>query len=64
MRRDREERLKEDTINGMPDLDRANTSHVGRKNGTLRQSCKRLTRLMYAFSKSWTNLQSALALHF
>jgi len=51
-------------ISGDPDLDRAGTSHVERKNGTLRQWCKRLTRLTYAFSKSWRNLRAALALHF
>ena len=45
-------------------LDRASTSHVERKNGTLRQWCKRLTRLTYAFSKKWDNLKAALALHF
>jgi hypothetical protein len=31
---------------------------------TLRQWCKRLTRLTYAFSKKWDNLKAALALHF
>ena len=46
------------------DLDRASTSHVERKSGTLRQWCKRLTRLIYAFSKKWDNLKAALALHF
>jgi hypothetical protein len=56
--------VAKDTISGMPDLDRASTSHVERKNGTLRQWCKRLTRLTYAFSKNWANLQAALALHF
>jgi IS1 family transposase len=53
-----------DAISGNPDLDRAGTSHVERKNGTLRQWCKRLTRLTYAFSRSWENLRAALALHF
>lgn len=53
-----------DAISGNPDLDRAGTSHVERKNGTLRQWCKRLTRLTYAYSKSWENLRAALALHF
>jgi hypothetical protein len=43
---------------------RASSSHVERKNGTLRQWCKRLRRLTYAFSKKWENLQAALALHF
>jgi hypothetical protein len=28
------------------------------------QWCKRLTRLTYAFSRSWDNLRAALALHF
>jgi hypothetical protein len=40
------------------------TSHVERQNGTLRQWCKRLTRLTYASSKKWENLHAALALHF
>jgi len=53
-----------DAISGNPDLDRAGTSHVERKNGTLRQWCKRLTRLTYAFSRSWDSLRAALALHF
>lgn len=51
-------------VSGNPDLRRAGTSHVERKNGTLRQWCKRLTRLTYAFSKKWDNLRAALALHF
>jgi hypothetical protein len=52
------------TISNTPDLDRAGTSHVERHNGTLRQWCKRLTRLTYAFPKSWANFKAALALHF
>jgi len=51
-------------IIGNPNLWRASTSHVERQNGTLRQWCKRLTRLTYAFSKKWENLKAALALHF
>ena len=51
-------------IIGSPDRERICTSHVERQNGTLRQWCKRLTRLTYAFSKKWENLQAALALHF
>jgi len=39
------------------------TSHVERKNGSLRQWCKRFTRLTYAFSKKWANLEVAIALH-
>ncbi len=49
---------------GNPNPARICTSHIERKNGTLRQWCKRLTRLTYAFSKKWENLESALALHF
>ena len=56
--------VQKDPVSGTPDLDRASTSHVERKNGTLRQWCKRLTRLTYAFSKKWDNLKAALALHF
>ena len=51
-------------IMGMPAPKRICTSHVERKNGTLRQWCKRFTRLTYAFSKSRENLRAALALHF
>jgi hypothetical protein len=56
--------VAKDAIISNPDLDRAGTSHVERKNGMLRQWCKRLTRLTYAFSKKWDNLKAALALHF
>jgi transposase InsO family protein len=41
-------------------LENAYVSRVSR----LRQSCKRLTRLTYAFSKKWENLRAALALRF
>ena len=51
--------VQKDAVSGNPDLDRAGTSHVERKNGTLRQWCKRLTRLTYAFSKKWDNLKMA-----
>ena len=56
--------VQHDAVTGRPDPDRAGTSHVERKNGPLRQWCKRLTRLTYAFSKKWDNLKAALALHF
>lgn len=51
-------------ISGRPDQRRICTSHVERKNGSLRQWCKRLTRLTYAFSRKLENLRAALALHF
>lgn len=56
--------VAKDAISGMPDLDRATTSHIERKNGSLRQWCKRLTRLTYAYSKKWEHHHAALALHF
>jgi hypothetical protein len=55
--------LKKGAAIGMPDLDRAGTSHLERRNGTLRQPCKGLTRLTYAFSKTWDSLHAALPLH-
>ena len=51
-------------VYGDPDKKKICTSHVERQNGSLRQWCKRLTRLTYAFSKKWENLRAALALHF
>lgn len=51
-------------ISGRPQPGRICTAHVERKNGSLRQWCKRLTRLTYAFSKKLDNLRAALALHF
>jgi len=51
-------------IYGDPDRQRICTSHIERQNGSLRQWCKRLTRLTYAFSKKWDSLKAALALHF
>jgi len=57
-------KLEKTAMRGSPDLGRASTSHVERKNGSLRPWCKRLTRLTYAFSKKWDNLKAALALHF
>jgi IS1 family transposase len=53
-----------DAVSGNPDLDRAGTSHVERKNATLRTWCKRLCRLTLCYSKKWENLKAALALHF
>ena len=51
-------------VYGDPDEKRICTSHIERQNGSLRQWCKRLTRLTYAFSKRWESLRAALALHF
>ncbi len=51
-------------IYGDPENERICTSHIERQNGSLRQWCKRFTRLTYGFSKKWGNLNAALALHF
>ena len=51
-------------VYGDPEEKKICTSHIERQNGSLRQWCKRLTRLTYAFSKKWENLRAALALHF
>ena len=51
-------------VYGNPDEARICTSHVERQNGSLRQWCKRLTRLTYAFSKKWGHHKAALAFHF
>jgi transposase-like protein/IS1 family transposase len=51
-------------VAGNPDLAQATTSHIERQNLTIRMSMRRMTRLTNAFSKKWTNLKSAYALHF
>ena len=47
----------------MPDLDRAHVAYRA-KERSVRQWCKRLTRLTYAYSKKWEHLHGALSLHF
>jgi len=51
-------------VYGNPDEKRICTSHIERQNGSVRQWCKRLTRLTYAFSKKLECHRAALALHF
>lgn len=53
-----------DNINGMPDVSRITTSHVEKQNHTLRMHCRRLTRIINAFSKVFENLEAAVALNF
>jgi IS1 family transposase len=51
-------------VYGDPDMSKASTSHIERQNLTIRMGMRRMTRLTNAFSKKWTNLKSAYALHF
>jgi hypothetical protein len=48
-------------VYGNPDERKICTSQVERQNGSLRRWCKRLTRLTYAFSKTWEHHKAALA---
>ena len=56
--------IRKKTVSGTPDESRICTSHVERKNLTLRMHCRRLTRLTNAFSKKMDNLRAAISLHF
>lgn len=51
-------------VYGDPDEKKICTSHIERQNLTMRMCMRRLTRLTNAFSKKWSNLDAALALHF
>lgn len=51
-------------ICGSPDKDLVSTSIIERLNLTTRMRCRRLTRLVDAFSRKPENLQAALDLHF
>ena len=51
-------------VMGNPDPSKICTSHVERRNLTIRMQMRRLTRLTNAFSKKWENLWAAYCLHF
>ena len=49
---------------GNPDPERICTSHVERRNLTMRMQIRRFTRLTNGFSKKWENHWAALCLYF
>jgi IS1 family transposase len=51
-------------VMGNPDPAKICTSHVERRNLTIRMQMRRLTRLTNVFSKKWENLWAAYCVHF
>jgi hypothetical protein len=49
---------------GKPDRERICTSHIERKNLSIRMGMRRMTRLTNGFSKKWENLEAAYSLWF
>ncbi|WP_044985970.1 hypothetical protein [Sorangium cellulosum] len=50
-------------VYGVPDTERASTSHVERQNWTMRMHIRRFTRLCNGFSRKLANHRAAVALH-
>ncbi|WP_434047135.1 MULTISPECIES: IS1 family transposase [Sorangium] len=50
-------------VYGVPDVERASTSHVERQNWTMRMHIRRFTRLCNGFSRKLANHRAAVALH-
>jgi len=57
-------KVEKHRIFGNPIKELVSTSHVEKQNHTLRMHCRRLTRLMNAFSKKLENFMAAVALNF
>ena len=56
--------VKRNPVAGNPVVDLISTSHVEKQNHTLRMRCRRLTRLINAFSKKLENFKAVVALHY
>jgi IS1 family transposase len=56
--------IKKHEMWGRPDMSQVCTSHVERKNLSIRMGVRRMTRLTNAFSKKWENHEYHLALWF
>jgi hypothetical protein len=56
--------IKKREMWGRPDMAQVSTSHVERKNLSIRMGVRRMTRLTNAFSKKWENHEYHLSLWF
>jgi IS1 family transposase len=56
--------IERTAVYGKPVMRGISTSYIERQNATLRQHCRRLTRLTHAFSKKLLNFRAAVALNF
>ena len=56
--------VKKEVRQGNPDTDKISTSYFEKQNHTLRMHCRRLARLINAFSKKRENFEAAVSLQY